>query len=374
MIYLDYAATTPLDERVLDAMLPFLREHHGNPSSLHASGRRSRRAVEEAREQVAAALGAKPKEITFTSGATEAANQAIRAFAASYPGCHIITSQLEHAATLETCRYLETLGYQVAYLVPTETGEITATQVEAALREDTRCVALMRVNNETGVRTDISAVRAVLPEGIPLFCDAVQALGFEPVDVNELGADALSVSGHKVYGPKGVGVLYVREGLQVSPLLLGGQQERGLRAGTHNTPAIVGMGEAAALAAEAAKDTRTLEELRDGLERRLLQIEGVHVNGLGAPRGPKHSNVRVADVDGETLLHLLDTLGVQVSAGSACAAGSLEPSHVLLAMGLSREEARASLRFSLGKGVSADMLAEAVSRVEEAVERCRVVA
>ena len=374
-IYLDYAATTPLDSSVLDAMLPFLREHHGNPSSLHAAGQRARRAVEEAREKVAAALGAAPKEIIFTSGATESINQALKAVAAEVADCHIITSALEHAATLETCRHLQTLGVEVTYLSPTSSGEILPQQVADALQTNTRLVALMRVNNETGVRTDIAAVSELAKAAnIKLFCDAVQAFGFEEVNVNALGVDMLSVSGHKIYGPKGVGVLYVRAGLEPAPLIVGGQQERGLRAGTYNTPAIVGMGAAAELAVENVKNVDQLAALRDGFEIQLKQLEGVSINASDAPRGPKHTSVRVAGVDGETLLHLLDTLGIQASAGSACAAGSLEPSHVLLAMGLSPQDAKASVRFTLGKDVDAEMLSEAARRFATAVERCRVFA
>ena len=374
-IYLDYAATTPLEPRVLDAMLPYLREHHANASSLHAAGQRSRRGIEEAREKVAAALGAAPKEIIFTSGATESINQALRSVALKTPKSHIITSAVEHAATLETCHYLETLGHELTYLLPNKTGEILSTQVEAALRPDTCLVALMRVNNETGVRTDIPAISEITKAaGVTLFCDAVQAFGFEQVDVTALGVDMLSVSGHKVYGPKGVGVLYAKAGIELSPLIVGGQQERGFRAGTYNTPAIVGMGVAAQMAAHSAKDTASLENLRDAFERQLSQLEGVSINAEKAPRSPKHSSVRVEGVDGETLLHLLDTLGVQASAGSACAAGSLEPSHVLLAMGLSPQKAKASVRFTIGKGVDAATLSEAAKRFCEAVERCRMFA
>ena len=374
-IYLDYAATTPLDPNVLNAMLPFLCEHHGNPSSLHAAGQRARRAVEEAREKVAHALGAAPKEIIFTSSATESINQALKAVAVEFADCHIITSALEHAATLETCRYLQTQGVEVTYLSPSSNGEIAPRQVADALQANTRLITLMRVNNETGVRTDIAAVSEIAKAAnVKLFCDAVQAFGFEEVDVNALGVDMLSVSGHKVYGPKGVGVFYVRAGLEPAPLILGGQQERGFRAGTYNTPSIVGMGAAAELAVENTKKIAQLTALRDGFETQLRQLEGVSVNAENAPRGPKHTSIRVAGVDGETLLHLLDTLGVQASAGSACAAGSLEPSHVLLAMGLSPQDAKASVRFTLGKDVDAEMLSEAARRFATAVERCRVFA
>jgi len=370
--YLDYAATTPLDERVLEAMLPYFKEVYANPSSLHDLGQRARRGVEEAREQVAYAIGAKPKEIIFTSGATEADNQAIRAVADKYPNGHIVTSDLEHAAVLTTCQTLVQQGHNVSFLKPNEHGEITADGVRDALRDDTVLVALMKVNNETGVSTDISAVSELLKgTNTLLFCDAVQAFGFETLDVNELGVDLLSLSAHKLYGPKGVGVLYVREGLELSPLLWGGEQERGLRAGTHNVPAIVGMGAAAQLATERLGEAQKLAGLRDGFEAKLSGVEGVSVNGGAAKRGPKHSNVQVRGVDGEALLMNLDALGVCVSAGSACAAGSLEPSHVLTAMGLPPERAKASIRFSLGHGVTESFLDEVVTRFTEAVTRCR---
>jgi cysteine desulfurase len=374
MIYLDYAATTPLDPLVLEAMLPYLTEHYGNVSSLHVAGQKARRAVENAREQVAAAIGATRREIVFTSGATEADNQALRSVARMKPSGHIITSSVEHAAVLATCKYLETLGHSVNYLQPDERGEITLDAVANALRSDTVLIALMRINNETGIKTNVSAISELAREkGILVFCDAVQAFGFENVNVDELGVDLLSLSAHKIYGPKGVGVLYIREGLELPAFMFGGEQERGFRAGTHNTPGIVGMGRAAKLAVQRLADVSDLEKLRDDFEKQLLKIEGVKANG-SAPRGPKHINVRVADIDGEALLLSLDRLGVCASAGSACAAGSLEPSHVLTAMGLTPEQAKASVRFSLGHGVTKEMLAEAAQRFAEAVERCRVFA
>ncbi len=369
-LYLDYAATTPLDAQVLAAMLPYLQDDFANPSSLHRPGQLARRGLETAREQVAFSLGAKPKEIVFTSGATEAVNQALGVAAR---GGRVVTSRLEHAAVLSSCRRLEAQGAPVTYLTPDETGAITPAQVASALREDTRLVALMLVNNETGVRTDIASISGLVHEaGAILFCDAVQGFGFESLDVRALGADLLSVSAHKVYGPKGAGALYVREGLELAPLLVGGVQERGLRAGTHNVPAIVGLGQAAELAVARLGEADALRALRDAFERRLLEVEGVRVNGGNATRGPKHSSVRVEGVDGESLLIALDRAGVYASAGSACAAGSLEPSHVLLAMGLSREAAKASVRFSLGRGVNSSDLEEAAYRFADAIEGCRV--
>ncbi len=374
-LYLDYAATTPLDPRVLEAMLPFFTQHHANPSSLHRPGQAARKGVETAREQMAQALGAQPKEIVFTSGATEADNLALRGAAALRPGGHVVTSSVEHAAVLSTCRALEAQGFEVTYLPPDERGEVTADRVAGALRDDTALVALMAVNNETGVRTDVAAIGEVLRGADTLFfCDAVQAFGFEKVEVERWGVDLLSVSGHKVYGPKGVGALYVRNGLELTPLFYGGEQERGLRAGTHHVAGIVGLGRAAALAVERLDERHALAALRDGFEAELCKVDGVSVNGALAPRGPKHSNVFVRGVDGEALLMNLDAAGVYASAGSACAAGSIEPSHVLTAMGLSRDAAKASVRFSLGYGVSEGMLQDAAARFAEAVARCRAFA
>ncbi len=375
-IYLDYAATTPLDKEVLAAMLPYLEHDFANPSSLHRYGQRSRKGLETARAQVGGAFGCTPREIVFTGGATEADNHALRAVAAQHPGGHIITSRLEHAAVLETARQLEKGGYDVTYLDPNERGEITPDALAAALKDNTVLVALMYANNETGVISDIPALSELAHDaGALFFCDAVQAFGVLPIDVKTLGADMVAVSGHKAYGPKGVGALYVKEGLELPPLLFGGEQEGGLRAGTHNVPAIVGMGAAAALVKERlAQDAAEIAALRDRLEAHLVALDGVTPNAAGAPRSPKHLNVSVAGVDGEALLVGLDTAGVAASAGSACASGSLEPSHVLVAMGLSRSQARSSVRLSLGRGVTEEMVDVAAERFAEVVARCRAFA
>ena len=374
MIYLDYAATTPVDPLVLEAMKPYFLSIFGNPSSLHLFGQQARRGLETAREQVAEAIGAKAKEIVFTSGATEAINQVIRGFKVSHPGAHILTSRLEHKAVLSSCEWLAEQESNISYLSPDESGVIRPEQVQAALRPDTCLVALMLVNNETGVKTDIAAIADVLRHhDALLFCDAVQAFAYEPIDVAVLGVDYLALSAHKAYGPKGVGALFIREGVDVSPFMLGGEQERGLRAGTHNLASIVGMGMAAKLVQERqVSDHQTLVVLKEAFEQSLLELEGVSINGFKAARAAKHSSVRVEDIDGEALLLNLDSLGVAASAGSACAAGSLEPSHVLTAMGLSPEAAKASIRFSLGRGMTEEMLEQAVTRFKLAIERCRV--
>lgn len=375
-MYLDHAATTPLDERVLEAMMPALTDAYANPASVHRAGQRARRLVERAREQVAAALGAEPRQILFTSGATEADNHALRGVLGSGGG--LLTSRLEHAAVLSTARALAAAGTPVAFVPPDQHGSITAEAVERALEETpgTRLVALMAVNNETGAITDVAAVaRAAHRRGALLFCDAVQAFGLEPVDVQALGVDLLAVSGHKIHGPKGVGALYAGDGVDLAPLLYGGEQERGRRPGTHATPAIVGLGAAAELAAaERPERRRAVELARDAFEEAALAVPGVRVNAGGAPRGVKHSNLRVDGVDGETLLMTLDDMGVQASAGSACSAGSVDPSHVLLAMGLGRDEAMASLRFSFACTVGVDEAMQAAQAFAEAVRRCRAMA
>jgi len=376
-IYLDSAATTPVDPAVVEAMLPALQGTYGNPASVHRVGQAARRAVEGARERVAAAIHALPGEIHFTSGATEADNQALRGVLAGREGA-LLTSPLEHAAVLGAGRSLAAAGTPVRMVPPDARGALTPEAVREALEAapDTALVALMALNNETGVLTDMPAVAEVVHQhGALLFCDAVQAFGTEPVDVAAWDVDLLALSAHKVHGPKGVGTLYVRRGVSLAPLLYGGEQERGMRPGTHAVPAIVGMGAAAELAAGQLEPRRErVRAARDAFEARALEVSGVRVNAAGAPRGVKHSNLHVAGVDGETLLLALDALGVQASAGSACSAGSVEPSHVLLAMGLGRAEARSSLRFSFAHTVSVEDAQRAAVVFAEAVARCRAVA
>ncbi len=375
-IYLDYAATTPLDEQVFEAMVPYLKEAYGNPSSLHKEGQRVRHAVETAREQVASAIGAQPQEIIFSSGATEADNHAIRAVVEGHKlgkKAHVITSQLEHSAVLTTCQYLAIQGYDVTFLEPNSKGEITVEALQAALKEETVLVALMLANNETGVITDITAMSEVVHEaGALMFCDAVQGFGTLDVNVDALGVDLLSLSAHKVYGPKGVGALYMRKGVDLVPMMLGGEQERGYRAGTLNSPAIIGMGEASSMVqANWQQDAEHIAGLRDNLQVGLLAYEGINLNAAGAARSPKHINVYIKDVDGEAMLMGLDQEGIMASAGSACAAGSIEPSHVLIAMGMSKADAKASIRFSLGRFTTEAEVDEAVRVFGGVLERCR---
>ena len=379
-IYLDNAATTALDESVLAAMLPYLTTVSGNPASLHRAGRMARRGVERAREQVAGVLGVKPRQVTFTSGATEADNLAIRGVMAARPGV-LISSATEHAAVLNTCQALRAAGRDVVLLEPTAAGEIP---VEALAREleragdrgGTALVSLMHVNNETGVITDVEASARLAHEaGALYFSDAVQAAGLEDVSFAATGVDIVALSGHKINGPKGVGVLVKRDEVDIEPQLTGGSQEQGIRPGTHAVSAIVGMGAALELAESRRHAERArLAALQAELEALCLGIAGVALNGAGAPRGVKHSSVTVAGVDGEALLMALDDAGVYVSAGSACAAGSLEPSHVLLAMGLTERQAKASVRFSLGAATTVEEVREAGRRFASVVERCRAVA
>ena len=376
-VYLDHAATTPLDPAVLEAMMPYLTEVHGNPSSLHASGRRARRGVEEARERVAAVMGVRPKQVLFTSGATEADNLALRGLLAGRRGA-LVTSPLEHAAVLRTAERLAVEGVSVVHVRHGPGGAIGGGEVREALARagSAALVSLMLVNNETGVLLDApAAAQAAHEAGTLFFCDAVQGLGVEDVSLPALGADAAAVSAHKVGGPKGVGALVLGPGLEVEPIMRGGSQERGMRPGTHAVAAIVGMGAAVELAESRRQEHRArLAALRAELEALLLRVPGVSVNGAEAPRSVKHVNVSVEGVDGETLLMALDDAGVEVSAGSACAAGSLEPSHVLLALGLSPRAAKASVRFSLGYTTTAEDVRLAAARFAAVVDRCRAVA
>ncbi len=378
-LYLDHAATTPLNEAVLEAMLPYLGSDFGNPSSVHRLGQSARRGVESARESVAETLGVRPRQVVFTSGATEADNQAVFSTLRASAG-GLVVSGGEHAAVLSAARRLAAEGRDVTYVPLGSDGAAQLPAWEAALAEQanrggTALVAGMLVNNETGVLTNAPALAELAhAHGALYLCDAVQGYGVEEFTFDSLGADLVAVSAHKVYGPKGVGALVMRDGLEVAPLLAGGEQERGYRPGTHAVPAIVGFGAAASMAAERRESERArLAGLQRALEAAALNLEGVSLNGAEAERSVKHTNLKVAGADGETLLMLLDEAGVYASAGSACAAGSVEPSHVLLAMGLSRADAKASVRFSYGRLVEASQMADAAQRFATAVARARAV-
>lgn len=353
-VYLDYAATTPLDARVLASMQPYLTAVYGNPSSLHYFGQAARRAVMRAREQTAALIGASPAEVFFTSGGTESDNWALRSLAEGRrkKGCrHIVTSAVEHPAVRETCRDLAAHGYTLTELPVDAEGRITLSDVEAALQTDTALVSIMTANNEVGTLQPIAEIGALLEErGILFHTDAVQAAGHIPLDVEKLHVDALSLSAHKFCGPKGVGVLYVRHPAEMTPLLCGGAQERDLRAGTENVAGIAGCGCAAEIACaemgeEDAKLRAFTEQLRDDLSR----IEGLRFYGASEERLAGILNFGIRGAAQDALLIRLDLAGFAVSAGSACSAGAAHPSHVLRAMGCSLEEARTAIRVSLGR-------------------------
>ena len=382
-IYLDHAASTPLDEAVLEAMLPYLTEHHGNPSSVHRWGRQARVAVEEARERVARCIGAEPSEIVFTSGATEANNWVLRKrLADAGDGAHLITSVVEHEAVLEPASDLERDGYRVTRLHPDRYGRILPEQVEAALSDDTALVSLMHVNNETGARTDIAAIAEVCrARDVALHSDTVQSMGLLQNDVRELGVDYATISAHKLYGPKGVGALFVRGGAALPPLIEGGSQERDQRGGTENVAGMVGL----SVALERAYDRAPEEASRlSGLQADLMQ----HLNdALGdaivcnTPPEPDHRAPHIVNVavpphngdqiDGEMLILNLDMKGILASAGSACTSGTLTPSHVLSGIGLDDATAAAAARFSMGRATTPEHLTRAVDVLHDTIDRMR---
>jgi len=378
MIYLDHAATTPLDPRALDAMLPWLREAHGNPASDHALGRTARRAVEAARAQVAALIGAQPEEIVWTSGATESNNLAIKG-ALEFRGlrqAHLVTSRIEHKSVLDSCRYLESQGLRVSWLAPDAQGRIAVEQVLSALGPDTALVSLMWVNNETGVINPVAALAPLLRErGILFHVDAVQAAGKLPIDLAQLPIDLLSLSAHKLNGPKGIGALFVRKRprARLSPQLHGGGHEQGMRSGTLPTHQIVGFGEACALAQQRLPaEALRLAGLRDRLWQALQVLPEIRLNGDAAARAPHILNVSFAGVEGESLRARL--AGMAVSSGSACSAATREPSYVLRALGHSDELAGSSLRFSLGQGLREGDIDRAAAAVVAAVRSLRAIA
>lgn len=354
-IYLDHNATTPLDPRVLQAMGPYLHTAFGNPSAVHAFGREVKAALEQARESVARLLGTADKdEVVFVASGTEADNLALTGVAFAYQdrGRHLITSAVEHPAVLETCTFLERQGFQVTYLPVDHQGMLDPADLLRAIRPDTILVSLMHANNETGVLFPMAEIGAITKaRGVFLHTDAVQSFGKIPLTVKDLGVDLLSLSAHKIYGPKGVGTLYIRRGVRLHPLIHGGHQERGRRAGTENVPGIVGLAVAARLIfEEMPEESERLRGLRDRLEAALRsRIEGVTVNGHPTLRLPHTTNLAFEGVEAQSLVAALDLEGVAVSAGSACAVGSLRPSHVLQGMGLPRERVEGSIRFSLGR-------------------------
>jgi cysteine desulfurase len=353
-VYLDYAATTPVDPRVRGAMEPYFSECFGNPSSIHSFGQEALAAVEEARRNVAVMLGADPREIVFTGSGTEADNAAILgACRALYGrGSHVVTTQIEHHAVLHTCRFLESQGFTVTAVPPGRDGIVDPEDIQKALTPETVLVSVMHANNEIGTVQPLGEIGDLVKErGILFHSDAVQTFGHLPVNVREMHVDFLALSGHKLYGPKGVGALYIKKGSPFTPLIHGGGQEMNRRSSTHNVPGIVGLGKAAALAsAEMAGENARIEGLRNRLWDRLkADIAGIQMNGHPVKRLANNLNLSIPGVEGESLLVRLDLEGVAVSSGSACSSGSDEPSHVLLAIGLSRSLARGSVRITLGR-------------------------
>ncbi|MCD6521805.1 cysteine desulfurase NifS [Candidatus Calescamantes bacterium] len=353
-VYMDHNATCPMDERVIEAMIPYFEEKFGNASSLHSFGREARDAVEKAREEVARLLNAEPQEIIFTSGGTESNNLAIKGYCwrNRERGNHIITTKIEHHAVLNPVKQLEKEGFRVTYLPVDKYGRVDLEDLKKAITRETILVSIMMANNEVGTIEPIRELAKISQErGIAFHTDAVQAVGKIKVDVKKLGVDFLSLSGHKIYGPKGIGVLYIKKGRKIEPLITGGHHEKNLRAGTENVPAIVGLGEAAKIARKEWKEeSERIKNLRDKLEKGILErIPYVRINGHPQYRLPNTLNVSFEYVEGESIILNLDLEGIAVSSGSACTSGTLEPSHVLMAMGVPAVTAQGSVRFSLGK-------------------------
>ena len=375
-VYLDNAATTRLIPEVFCEMTPYMTEIYGNPSSPHYFGQQAGIAVDKARKQVADAINADPSEIIFTSGGSEADNTAIRGIAERYKnrGRHIITTAVEHHAVLHTCQLLEKQGYEVTYLPVDEFGMVTVDQVREAMRKDTVLVTVMFANNEVGTIMPISEIGALCREkGVFFHTDAVQAVGHLPIDVKAMNIDMLSMSAHKFHGPKGVGALYVRKGIIVPALIVGGAQERNRRAGTENVPGIVGMGKAIELACgNMEANNRRMCALRDKLIKEIPErIPEVKLNGHPTLRLPNNVNYSIKYIEGESILLMLDLNGIAASSGSACTSGSLDPSHVLLAMGLTHEVAHGSLRMTLSDETTEDEIDYVLEVLPKVAERLR---
>lgn len=376
-IYMDNAATTKVKKEVVDAMIPYFTEHYGNPSSIYRIGREARKAVEEARENIAKGLNAESKEIFFTSGGSEADNWAIKMAAEKMAskGKHIITTEIEHHAVLHTCEYLEKQGFEITYLSVDENGLINLEELKSKLRDDTILVTIMFANNEIGTIQPIEEIGKIIKENSKAIfhTDAVQAIGAVEIDVKKMNIDMLSSSAHKIHGPKGIGFLYMKKGLRLENLIHGGSQERNKRAGTENVPAIVGYGKAFEIAVNNLKShNEKLIELRDYLMNEIEdKIEDVRLNGHRTQRLPGNVNYSFLYIEGESLLLSLDLKGVAASSGSACTSGSLDPSHVLLAIGLPHEIAHGSLRLSLSEFNTKEEIDYVVENLKEIVERLR---
>jgi cysteine desulfurase len=374
-VYMDYAATTPVDPRVLKAMLPFFTKRFGNTMSLHSFGREAKKALENSREVIANLMNAETEEIIFTSSATEANNFALKgiAFANKEKGKHIIVSKIEHHCVLESARWLEKQGFEVTYLPVDRYGLVDLGQLENAIRKDTILVSIMHANNEIGTIEPIEEIGKICSEhGVYFHTDAAQSYGKIPIDVKKMNIDLLTASSHKMYGPKGAACLFVRKGVKIEPLLHGGGHEFGLRSSTVNVPAIVGFAEAARICKKVMKkEAERLTKLRDRLIKGCLKIEDSHLNGHPKLRLPNNANFWFAFIEGESLIMELDTHGIAASTGSACSSESLEPSHVLLAIGLKPHEAHGSLRLSIGRWTTKKEIDYVLKVLPEAVERLR---
>ena len=376
IIYLDNAATTKLSTDVYEAMKPYFDEYYGNASSIYRFAGEATKAVDAARATVADYLGAKPKEIYFTAGGSESDNWALKgvAFAKKDKGKHIITSKIEHHAILHTCEFLEQMGYEVSYIDVDENGVIKLDELEAAIREDTILISVMFANNEIGTIEPIKEIGRIAHEhGVIFHTDAVQAYGHVPINVDELNIDILSASAHKFNGPKGVGIMYLRDSVKIGPFIHGGSQERGKRAGTHNTPGIVGLAKATEISVKTMQDRTAYEtKLRDYLiDRVLTEIPYTKLNGHRTDRLPNNTNFSFRFIEGESLLIMLDQKGICGSSGSACTSGSLDPSHVLLAIGLPHEIAHGSLRLTLSEENTKEEIDKTVDDLKAIVERLR---
>lgn len=373
---MDHSATTPVDPAVREAMLPYFSEKFGNPSSLYSIGREARRAIEEARQKVADLIGAKKEEIIFTGSGTESDNLAIKGtvYRNRKKGDHIITSSIEHHAVLNTCKYLEKQGFKVTYLPVNHEGLVNPADVESAITPKTILISVMHANNEIGTIQPIEEIGKIAKEKeIPFHTDAVQTAGKIPFNVDALGVNLLSMSAHKIYGPKGVGALYIRKGTFVEPQLHGGGHERNLRSSTENVPGIVGFGKAAGLAKEHLPQEEALAKLRDSLIRGVLEIKESYLNGHPTKRLPNNANFRFSYIEGESMILNLDMKGIAASTGSACSSTSLEPSHVLLAIGLKPEESHGSLRLTLGHENTQEDVDYVVSVLPEIVNKLRMI-
>ncbi|MBU4561025.1 cysteine desulfurase NifS [bacterium] len=375
-IYLDHAATTPTDPRVVKAMLPYFTKSFGNPSSIHSFGQEGKRAIEEVRDRVANLIGAKSEEIVFTSGGTEADNFALKgvAFANEKKGNHIITTAIEHPAVIEACKFLEKRGFKVTYLPVDRDGLVNPEDVKKAITDKTILISVMHANNEIGTIEPIAEIGKIAQEReIYFHTDAVQTTGHLPIDVDKLNVDLLSISSHKLYGPKGVGALYIRKGTRIISFIHGGEQERWRRASTENVPGIVGFGKAVEIAKEEMdEEGKRLASLRNRLIKGILErIEEVRLNGHPEKRLPNNVNVSVEFVEGESMLLNLDLAGIAVSTGSACSSSTLEPSHVLLAIGLSPVIAHGSLRLTLGRGTEEEDIDQVLEVLPKIIQRLR---